>query len=94
VLSFRLLVYHGSGGPPSLHLVTARAADEAVDVADELLTGSPGAVGVELWRGEQRLYARGVTPAGAGLRADDQREPNGPSPTPPTGPTKDSGEAD
>lgn len=60
---FRVLLYPGSSDPPSLHLVTAEDNSAARAVADELLAEAPDGVGVEVWRDDHRIYARGATPA-------------------------------
>lgn len=60
--TLRVLVYHGARAPPSLHLVTAADDAHIAEIADELLTQSPDGVGVEVWRDDERLYARGAVP--------------------------------
>ena len=60
---FRVLLYPGSSGPPSLQLVMAEDVSAARKIADELLAEMSGSVGVEVWRDERRVYARGAAPA-------------------------------
>jgi len=73
VRSFTLLLHCGSASSPSLHLVTAEAHSTAEALADQLLTESPDGVGVEVWEGDQRLYARGVVPAATAPSGHSQR---------------------
>ena len=57
--TFRVLVRLAGSATPSLHLVQTADADVVRVIADVLLRDLPGAVGVEVWDGEERIYARG-----------------------------------
>jgi len=59
---YSVLIYSGQRSPPALHPVAASDALTASDIADDLMSRSPSAVGVEVVRDGERIYARGVVP--------------------------------
>jgi hypothetical protein len=62
VLTFLVLLHYGSCERPSLQVVEGPDDSGAQAIADEILTETRDGVGVEVWRGKQRLYVRGVVP--------------------------------